>query len=383
MAAPVYTYSVHDLATNARLCDLPLRGVGYGFKLNDAGTIRGQFSVEDRSLVSRTVRDPYDVTMPCRRCVYVWRDEVPVAGGIIWTRRYDSKTRTVEIGCGDWWTYFDHRKILPVLSLPVAPAFTVAQLVQAPGSMDQNALARQLLTWAAAHTGGNLGIVSDSTLSLINADYTFRGYELRDVGEVLRELASASDGQDMLFGVGRAPDAQGRPVRTFRQGTPHLGQEGSAWVFEYGANMVSYTWPSDGSRYASRTFAGGEGTVEGTPIAVSEDTTGYTNGWPLMEAETGYTTVSDPTRLQSHADADQFSQRRPVALPKIEVRGDQAPRIGEWSMGDDARVVIVDDFHTTGFDGPMRIVAADITPPDDNTDEKVELTMAPLLDAVA
>lgn len=382
MAAPVYNYTIHDLKTNAQICDIPLRGVSYGKKLNDSGTLSATFTVENRAGSRRAVKDPYDATMPCRRCVYVWRDEVPQWGGIIWTRRYDSRTRQVQIGCGDWWSYYDHRKLLPVLSLPVDPTFEVAEMTLAAGSVDQNALARQLITWTNAHTGGDLGIVLDTSTSGTAADYTYRGYELRDVGAALRELANVLDGQDMVFDVARSLDAQGRPKRLFLQGDPHLGQQGSPWVWELGGNLVGYTWPSDGSRFATRTFAGGEGSVEGTPIAVSEDTTDYA-AWPLMETEHAYTTVSDPDRLQQHADADQLAARRPVVLARLEVRGDLDPIVGAWGMGDDARVVIVDDFHTTGLDAGMRIVAADITAPDDNSDEKVVLTMAPLLDNVA
>lgn len=382
MAAPVYRYTVHDLATNVQICEMPLTSVKYGKKLNDSGQMSGTFTVENRAASKRMVKDPYDATMPCRRCVYVWRDDVPQWGGIIWTRAYDSRTGQVQIGAGDWWSYYDHRKTLPVLTLPVNPKFDIAEMTLTAGSVDQNALARQLITWANAHTGGNIGITLDSSTSAINANYTYRGYELRDVGAALRELANVLNGQDMIFDVARTLDAQGRPKRLLLQGDPHMGQQGSAWVWELGGNLVDYTWPSDGTRFATRTFAGGEGTVEGTPIAVSEDTTSYAS-WPLVEEEHAYTTVSDPSRLQEHADADQLAARRPVVLAKLEVRGDRAPKVGEWGMGDDARVVVVDDFHANGIDVGMRIVAAEISPPSEQADEKVTLTMAPLLDDVA
>ena len=382
MAAPVYRYTIHDLKTNVQLCDIPLTGVSYSKRLNDSGQASGTFTVTNRFATTRLVRDPYDATMPGRRCLYVWRDDIPQWGGIIWTRRYNSRSRQVQIGCGDWWSYYDHRKVLPVLTLPVNPAFDVAKMSLAMGSIDQNLLARMLIYWAGLHAGGDIGVVVDSSLSIWNADYTYRGYEMRDVGAALRELTNTLHGQDMIFDVGRALDAQGRPTRIFRQGAPHLGQQGSPWVWEYGGNLVEYDWPSDATRMATRTFAAGEGSVEGTPIAVSEDTTSY-GSWPLLEAEHAYTTVSDASILQSHADADQQAQQRPVVLAKLLVRGNMAPRVGEWSMGDDARVTITDDFHTNGLDTAMRIVAAEVRPPDQGQDEAVTLTMAPLLDDVA
>jgi hypothetical protein len=368
---------VHDLLTNNPLGELPLAGVNFTKKDNDSGTFRGTFTVQPRMLADRLVRDPYDLTMPARRAVYAYRDDRPMWGGIIWTRRYDSTNRTVEIGAGDWWSYFDHRRLLPLLAQQPNPAYDIAEMAVTYTGVEQNQLARMLVGLAQSHTGGNLGITSDTTASLINRDRTYRGYELATVGESLRQLANVLDGSDMMFDTG-GPDANGRPTRLFRQGDPYLGQQGSPWVWEYGANLVSYTWPSDGTRYASRVFSTGEGTVEGTLIAESEDASIYGRGFPLVEVETSYTTVSDPVTLQAHADADQFSARLPVVLPELVIRGDMDPIVGAWGLGDDARVIVEDDFAPNGIDTSLRIVGADITPGEDQ--ELVKLTMAPHLD---
>ncbi|MFD6302267.1 hypothetical protein ACFWFF_04180 [Streptomyces sp. NPDC060223] len=39
----------------------------------------------------------------------------------------------------------------------------------------------------------------------------------------------------------------GRPVRRFRVGTPHLGKQGTPHVWEYGVNLIGCTWPVDGA----------------------------------------------------------------------------------------------------------------------------------------
>lgn len=382
--APVYSYTIHDLLTNRMLCEIPLNNVRYSKKLCDSGQMSGTYTVDLAGNANRPVKDPYDVTTPCRRCIYVWRDEVPQWGGIIWTRKYDSDTKQIQIAAGDWWSYFDHRKVLPLLTFPVNPTYYVANLVTTYSATDQNTIARNLLALAQSHTGGNLGIVnSDTALSVITRDRTYHGYDNADVGTALRELASVINGPDMMFDVSRAPDASGNPVRQFRQGTPHLGQQGSAWVWEFGGNLVSYTWPSDGTRFASRAFAAGSGMVQGTPIAVTEDSSIYSSGYPLIEVETMYTTTTDAATLQAHSDADQAAARLPVALPVLNVRGNMDPIVGAWDMGDDARVLIQDDFFVNGIDTSMRIVAADITPPDGDADEAVMLTMAPIFEDVA
>lgn len=381
MALPKWTYAVHDLLTNAKIGELPLSGVKYNEVLNDSGQLSGQFVVDSRANSRRRVKDPYDATTPCRRCVYVYRDEVPQWGGIIWTRRYDSASRTVQIGCGDWWSYFDHRKVLPLLTPPVDVEFEIANLLVTQTGVDQNAIARYLVTLAQSHTGGDLGLVFDNPTSTsgVVRDRTWPGFELADVGEQLRQLANILGGPDVAFDV--SLDSDQLPTRLMRIGTPRLGQQGAPWVWEVGGNVTDYTWPSDGTRYAKRMFATGKGDELGMPIAMAEDTTRPT--WPLMETDVGYSTVSTPSVLQAHADSDQVVSRLPVVLPTLTVRGDRVPRIGEWAVGDDGLVRILDDFMPNGIETSMRIVRADITASDADQDESVTFTMAPLLDDVA
>ncbi len=380
MPVPAYTYMVHDLLTNAPLGELPLTGVRHGRRLNDAGEFAGTFDLDSKTTTRRRVKDPYDWTTPVRRCIYAYRDERPVWGGIIWTRRYDSATRKVQIGAADWWSYLDHRRVVPLLP-PNPPIDHVAPQQVRYDNVDQNEIARQLVQLAQAHTGGNIGIQLDGSFSEILRDRTYAGYELTAFGDALRNLATVLDGPDMMFGVASTLDTRGRPIRQLRIGEPYLGQRGSAHVFEYGGNTTAYTWPTDGTRYASRSFATGDGAAEGMPIAVAEDRDRYTNGWPLTETEQGYSGVTDPDTLQQHADADQLAARLPVVLPTLTVRGDMHPVVGEWSVGDDARVEIEDDFMVRGISTPMRIIADEIAPGDDA--EVVTLTMAPLLDDVA
>lgn len=377
MAAPRWTYLIADLRTNAILGELPLAGPRMSKLLNAAGTL----TATTLPLSDRRMRDldVFDMTRPARRAVYAVRDARPWWGGIIWTSTRDSASDTVSIGAGDFWTYFDHRKLLPVLTVP-PPSYTyVAERTTTYGGVEQNQLARNLVALAQSHTGGDIGLAVDATSSGITRDRTYRGFELTDVGEALRQLAGVIDGPDICFDVG-GPDTAGRPTRLLRLGTPLLGQQGSPHVWEAGGNILSYKWPSDGTRMATRTFAVGDGIDQGALIAVAEDTARYADGWPLLESETGYTTVTTTDVLQEHADADQVGARLPVVLPQLVVKGDSAPRVGEYGVGDDARVVIRDSFFRAGIDTPMRVIGIEISPGEDV--EAVTLTMSPLLEDV-
>ncbi|WIV59059.1 hypothetical protein [Amycolatopsis nalaikhensis] len=368
---------VADLRSGRVLDELPLTGVKYNKPLNDSGKFSGTWDLTRHP--SSTRRDPYELTMPARRALYVMRDDRPMWGGLIWTRKYDSGSHKVEVAGADWWSYFDHRKVLPILPAAPLPLDHVAGLKMAANDVEQNDIARALVQLAQTHAGGDIGIEFDDSQSFIYRDRTYTGHELTSVGEALRQLAAVINGPDIMFGV--APGTGGRIRRLMRVGTPRLGQAGTAHVWETGGNIVNYTWPSDATRMATRTFASGDGMAEGTPIAVAEDVDKYTQHWPLLESEQGYTSVSDADTLQGHADADQLVARLPVALPTLTVRGNTAPYVGEWDTGDDVRVVIRDEFIRRGLDTPMRIVDAQYAPSE--AAETVTITMSPLIEDAA
>lgn len=376
-----YSYLIADLCTNTILGELPLTGVSYSKKLCDSGTFNATLDL------SRAFSgDPYDLTSPVLRVLYVMRGDTPVFGGIIWTRKYSSAKRTVAIAGADWWSYFDHRKVLPVLSgaQNSDPTYVAGRSVSYTNT-EQNQIARNLVTLAQSHTGGNIGIdvVSDTTTSNTFHDRNWYGYKLTNIGAALRELANVLGGQDMAFDVA-ATDSQGRPRRVLRQGTPYLGQQGSAHVWEVGGNCYSYDWPSDGTKMDSRAFAVTDGTAEGTPIAAAEDTTLYTHGWPLMESDTNYSNISDTTTLFAHAQSDQQLNRLPVVLPVLSIDSDASPTLDEFAVGDDARFVVpagADLFHIRGLDTSMRIVQINVSPLDAGG-ENTSIVMAPLLDDV-
>lgn len=377
---PTYTYLVADLRTNQIIAELPLTGVSFNKRINESGKLAATLNIGDPKV---QVAEPYDVTSPVRRCIYVMRDALPVWGGIIWTRRYDSSTRQIQIGCGDFWSYFDHRRVLPVLAAAaLTDATYTAPLKTAYTATDQNVIARNLVALAQSHTGGNIQINTsiDTSTSGINRQRTYWGYDCREVGTALRELAGVINGPDMVFDV-VATSGGGAPTRIFRQGTPALGQVGSAWVWESGGNLLDYVWPSDGTRTTTRAFAAGNGIEKAMLIGVAEDSSVYTNGWPLLETENAYNTVTDGATLFSHAQADQQISRLPVVLPVLTVHGGMSPTTTEMNVGDDGRLVVLDEFHTGGLDTRVRLIDLAVAISDES-EETVTLTMAPTLQDV-
>ncbi|GIJ50317.1 hypothetical protein Val02_72030 [Virgisporangium aliadipatigenens] len=372
-----YSYLVADLRTGVELDELPLHGVSFSTVLNDSGEFRGQLAIGDRRI---GIREPQRVTEPGRTALYVARDGVLVWGGIIWTSKYSSPERILEIGAAGFLSYFDRRRVLrpdydpathDVATLPPVP-FT---------NIDQAEIARALVRGAQSHPGGNIGIQVDppppeGTPPRWPRTLEYRGYELKSVGEALRELAALDNGPDILMDV--AFGADGRAVRRLRVGEPHLGQPGAPHFWEYGANLVSYTWPQDGASMANRVFALGSGSEEGQLIEPAVDAAQLSAGFPLTETEVSYVHVEDRALLRSIATAELSTVADPVVLPELVVRADLEPTLGSYQVGDHAQVLVKDGFFPGGREFRVRILGIEVSPGDDAGEELVTLTVAPL-----
>jgi hypothetical protein len=371
---PEWTYQVADLLTGVIAAELPLANVSITKPINDSGTFGG-----DLNLAYNTgVDDPYGLTTPARTAIYAFRDGIPYWGGIIWTRRYNSISKVVNIGAADWWSYFDHRKIVPLLDT-IDGASAVASYQVPFTAVDQNAIARALITLAQTHTGGNIGITLDSSLSGVNLTQTYMGYSLTNVADGLRALTKLNGGPDIRFDVGTPQDGTNRPQRRMFIGAPLLGVE-DGLVFEYGGNLISYEWPSDGTRMGVRQYDVGAGSDVSTPICIHEDTAKYGDGWPLLEAETAHDTVTDIPTLLSYTRADQAAASLPVVIPTIVVNSSMDPALGQYAPGDYARVIIQDEFMINGIDTTLRIASINVSPGD--TVEQASLVMNPTQDDV-
>jgi hypothetical protein len=367
MAEVTYTYLVADLRTGTIVDELPLTGVTFDKRLNDTGSFRAELRVDDPGI---RVREPRLLTEPGRTAVYVDRNGQLLWGGIVWTSRYSASDAKLEIGASDFLSYFEHRR---VLSYPVNPTGSVTYT-----GADQLAIAGQLLQLAQSHPGGDLGIqVRGATTSGVNRTVSYATGELKPVADALRDLANADGGFDFATDVEYGPD--GRPVRYIRFGYPRLGQPGGPHVWEYGANLIDFAWPRDAAQLATRMFA--QGTSDGdTPLlAYAEDTAAYAAGWPLLEDAASQLDTKDAALVAAQARGELGARRRPVLLPELTVRADLTPVIGEYSVGDDIRVVIDDPFFAGDqVDVTMRLLGFEVTPGDDADVEQVTLTVAPI-----
>lgn len=360
-----YTYLIADLREGTILDELPLSGVSFDKKLNDTGTLRGQVRVDDPML---RAREPRVLTEPGRTAIYVDRDGDLLWGGIVWTSRYSAAKGVLELGASDFLSYFDHRLVLDPADPTKAVTFTGA---------DQISVARGVVGLAQSHVDGDLGVTFlGATASGVARTVSHTPAEAKAVAEVLRDLAGADNGFDFTFDV--RYDGSGAIERFLRFGHPRLGQPGGPHVWEYGANLIDFTWPSDAASMATRVLGTASGQT-GAPV-IRADPTASAAGWPLLEAVAPQLDTADAALLAAHVAGELSVRRRPVVLPELTVRADLDPVVGSYSVGDDARVLVDDPFFAGDLlDVTVRILGLSVTPGDDAGQEEVVLTVAPIL----
>jgi hypothetical protein len=362
-----YTYLFADLRTGAILDELPLSGVSFDKRLNDTGSLRAQLRVDDPGIRERGLRQ---LTEPGRTALYVERDGALLWGGIVWTTRYSAGGGTLEIGASDFLSYFEHRRVLayPVNTTAVIPAT----------NLDQMAIAAGLIEQAQGHPGGDIDLeVRGATDSGVLRTVSYQPGELKQVADALRDLANADRGFDFSVDVEYATD--GRPRRFLRLGYPRLGQAGAPYVWEYGVNLIDFTWPRDAASMATRMFAQGTSETGEPLLRFAEDTAAYAQGWPLLEDAASQLDTKNTTLIDAQARGELAVRNRPVVLPELTVRADLDPLIGLYSVGDDVRVVIEDPFFADDpVDVTLRLLSFEVTPGDDGGLERVTLTVSPI-----
>ena len=104
---PRYRYFVADLLSNVVINEIPFKGVSYERAIKAAGSFSGSIAVLDRT----SALNLYDTTLPGRTALYVVRDNVCVWGGIIWSRSYTAKSRTLNVSASEFQSYLHHRNV--------------------------------------------------------------------------------------------------------------------------------------------------------------------------------------------------------------------------------------------------------------------------------
>jgi hypothetical protein len=191
---------------------------------------------------------------------------------------------------------------------------------------------------------------------------TYRGYELRSVGEELDEYSDTVDGFEYridcaLEYVGGIPvftrtfvlipidfpnpPAEGEVSPPSRYGADQL-------VFEYPGSIIDVNMEESAEDAATRFFVVGNipdlGDDASQPYAVASADDLLLAGWPLLDQEETRNEESEESALYAHAQRYLAESRPPISDIKVRVNGSLSPKIGEYVPGDWCSIIVDDEF---------------------------------------
>jgi hypothetical protein len=236
---------------------------------------------------------------------------------------------------------------------------------------------------------------------------TYRGFELRTVGEVLNSYADSVDGFE--YRIDCEFDAVNNKFKKIFvlipidfPAAPPAGEVSplsrfgaDKLVFEYPGNVANVTLKETAENSATRFFALGEtdlGPAAGPPFSVEaaeEFLSGSSSGrrWPLLDADIKIKDVEDENALYPYAVRYLNESRPPDGQFTVTVNGSLSPFVGTYAPGDWCSVIVNDKFILERMKNDIelrdtvlvrKIDAIKVSVPDGTTfPETVELILIP------
>jgi len=202
---------------------------------------------------------------------------------------------------------------------------------------------------------------STSDYSTVKVDNkTYRGYELRSIGEELDQYSDVIDGFEYRVDCDYDP-VTGSFTRTFVflpinfPNPPAAGEVAplsrygaDKFVFEYPGNVNEVTIDESAENAATRFFVVGNvsdlGDDISQPYAAATATDLLLSGWPLLDLDETKQDEADEAVLYSQAQRYLDEFRPPVSDIKISINGSISPIVGTYKPGDWCAVIVDDAF---------------------------------------
>lgn len=366
MKTPAYRYLLCDLLTDRKLVNLPLSGVQFDRRISRTGSLSGQFSAPNKSLVNMA-KIAYEYAG--RSALWVYRNNELWWGGIPWTVQVNQDDRGA-ISCGITAATFDsyahHRELHQDVDFP---------------DFDQGAIIPELWRQIQSDSSGDIGVVALDQVTGITRDRVYLGSDLAKVGKLIEDLGDIVDGPEHTIDV--YADASGARIKSLRVAN-RLGGTAPKVVFtraRRGGGRIS-TWShvadavDGGTSFRARGDASTtDVSSDGQPLLSDQlqRTDLLDAGWPLIDVSADYPGVNQVSALNGWAEG--LSQQNGGAMNTsgytvdVGTTGWNPNRIGEA-----VRLKINDLWHDN-TDLTVRPVGCTVQPPEKGSAERVTLLL--------
>jgi hypothetical protein len=386
-ALPVrWRYHFTDFRTARLIATLPLSGVKLTEVLSGVGTADATLSLAP----AVRARDPFTATVPRRTCLWAERQVLdPDSGGLLDSRtmwggivmsRKRSAVSGMSLKCVSWEGYLARRRIGRDLRLPYSDTLGIGRILireawrqPAVGAFPE----------VSPHHQPMLDISGPLSGSYVDREYL--ASDRKPILEALNQLAGAGVG-GFDWRLDPYMDAFADPT-TLRVrallGYPRLGRVQPAdltWSTDRAdarrrwGHVAGLELTEDGVAVNNRVTALGEGQPPDQLVGVAEATGELESGYPLYEDV--LTSSTSDMRTQQAVDGAahgglvaQLSSQ--VQLSGVEVRGDVAPAVTSYALGDDATIRIGEGLAGQPVSVIGQIIGRTITPGQSGGTERV------------
>lgn len=358
-----YTYTFLTLRDEQIIAEIPLYGVYAARKINDPGQMTASFNFDQSGM---TNSDLVAATTPGRTWCVMERNGVPVWWGIVWSRTYQSQSKSCQIYAWGFEAYPRKRRIVQDMTWTATPNTQIF-----------------CDFWRSIQSaaGGNLNVNIPNYTDGPVKDLTILATDNQYYSQSMDNLSQSDDGFDWTVDLVKNTD--GTYTKTLRVGYPSIGSsigDPDVVVFEYPGSILNYYNTESMSDAGTDVFTTGSGEGSAMPISVTEQTDMITSGWPRWDVDVSFKDVTSQTQINTLALQQKIVRKPPMPTYIITVKGDQDPVFGSYNLGDACQLIITDPRHPSSNSNPgviasTTIIGFEITPPSADSVEEISITM--------
>lgn len=354
-----YSYLFQEILTGQILGEMSVNGVTFDRALNRAGNMQGSVNL-DNDLTPND--DILAMTEKGKNAIYVYRDDLIVWGGIIWTRTYQSQAKSLQFTAQTFESFPYRRNYRP----GSARKYNEAQC----------SIIVKLWDILQQHSSATIGVEFDVPLPAddVVRQVNIYPWTFRSFGDIIQGITDFDTGPDYYVDVF---EDQGLPRKRLTLGYPRLGATISKTnlVIDYPGNVLNYYWTENASETATRYYATGDGDNAAMKVGVATDTARLGNNYLLTENINSYQGVTSQATISAHAAKDLKNGNISKVKHQFSLKADEEPEFGSYALGDDARVRIQDSRFPSGIDISVRVVGWSVTPSSSDSTEEVALIL--------
>lgn len=346
-----YRYVFGTLGTERVIAEIPLFGTYMEMELNVGGRFDGTFNLDQ---TGKRNEDLIAATIPGQCWVVVERNGTPIWGGFVWSRTYQSQSKTCQI-------FAQHFQQYPQYQL-IRNKFIRSE--------EQQQILLDL--WADMQTvqGRNINVNQPSILpaTIVSRNIDIEASEFKFYGEVMSSFADGVNGFDWTIDITKSGSNY---IKTLRTGYPTLGNpDPSRLIFDYPGSILNYYATESMPGAGTNVFMLGAG--EGDSMLVYENVqrSMLDTGFPRWDVIVSRKDISSQSLIQAAGQQEGAVRKPPMLILKPTLKANKVPEFGSFGLGDACTLVINDARFPDTLNFQTRIVKWTLSPQSsDNTDE--------------